>query len=304
MNFQSMTYFLMLAEERNFTRAAERLHVTQQTLSGHIAAMEREVGMKLFLRHVPLELTDGGEVFYRYARIFQRNELSLRRALSDVSGSESGVLRIGVAPARGEVLLPLLLEGFHSQYPRVRVVLREMANEQIRKALERDEIDLALARLDEGIPGVTLYPYLREEIVLLLSDELFLQLPGSENEKRAALLAPQEELPPFLQTCDFLLNSEVDIAGRLARKLFREASFEPHVAAESENMGTMLQLCLRGFGAYFCPRNLAQAMLPAEDMKKLHQIAFTEGKYMISFGCHEGSHRWSMIENFLKIAGK
>lgn len=42
MNFQSMTYFLTLVEERNFTRAAERLHVTQQTLSGHIAAVERE----------------------------------------------------------------------------------------------------------------------------------------------------------------------------------------------------------------------------------------------------------------------
>ena len=41
MNFQSMTYFLTLVEERNFTRAAERLHVTQQTLSGHIAAVER-----------------------------------------------------------------------------------------------------------------------------------------------------------------------------------------------------------------------------------------------------------------------
>ena len=82
MNFLTIHYFLTLVEERNFTRAAERLHVTQQTLSGHIAMVEREVGMKLFIRHVPLELTDGGEVFYRYARIFQRNELAFRRSLS------------------------------------------------------------------------------------------------------------------------------------------------------------------------------------------------------------------------------
>ena len=142
MNFMTIHYFLTLAEEKNFTRAAERLHVTQQTLSGHIAAVEREVGMKLFIRHVPLELTDGGEVFYRYARIFQRNELAFRRALSDVSGSESGLLRIGVAPARGEVLLPPLLEAFHHRYPRVRIVLCEMANARIWKALEREEIDL------------------------------------------------------------------------------------------------------------------------------------------------------------------
>ena len=106
MNFLSMKYFIALSEEKSFTRAAERLHITQQTLSAHMAGLEKEVGMKLFVRHVPLELTDGGEVFYRYARIFQRNELALRRELSDVSGSESGILRIGVAPARGQVLLP------------------------------------------------------------------------------------------------------------------------------------------------------------------------------------------------------
>jgi len=304
MNFLTIHYFLTLVEERNFTRAAERLHVTQQTLSGHIAMVEREVGMKLFIRHVPLELTDGGEVFYRYARIFQRNEMAFRRALSDVSGSESGVLRIGVAPARGEVLLPPLLEAFHRRYPRVRIVLCEMANAMIWKALEREEIDLALARWEEELPGVSLYPYQEEEIVLLLSADLYQRLPGTEEEKSRVLSAPQKELPVFLEPCDFLLNSEGDIAGRLARKLFREASFAPRVAAESEHMATMLRLCLRGLGAYFCPKNLAEAMLAPSDMQKLHQIAFTEGKYMISFACHESSHRWSMIENFLKIAGK
>ncbi|CUQ00527.1 transcriptional regulator [Bacteroides xylanisolvens] len=209
-----------------------------------------------------------------------------------MSGSESGVLRIGVAPARGEVLLPPLLEVFHRRYPRVRIVLCEMANAMIWKALEREEIDLALARWEEELPGVSLYPYQEEEIVLLLSADLYQRLPGTEEERARVLSAPQKELPVFLEPCDFLLNSEGDIAGRLARKLFREASFAPRVAAESEHMAT------------FCPKNLAEAMLAPSDMQKLHQIAFTEGKYMISFACHESSHRWSMIENFLKIAGK
>ena len=74
MNFLSMKYFLMLAEERSFTKAAERLHITQQTLSAHVAALERETGAKLFVRHVPLELTDSGSVFLRYARLFVRND--------------------------------------------------------------------------------------------------------------------------------------------------------------------------------------------------------------------------------------
>ena len=67
MNFQSLNYFIMLAREKNFTRAAEKLHLTQQTLSANVAALEKEWGMKFLIRHVPLELTDAGKVFYAYA---------------------------------------------------------------------------------------------------------------------------------------------------------------------------------------------------------------------------------------------
>ena len=57
MNFLSMDYFLMTAEKRRFTKAADALHITQQTLSTHIANLEQELDCKLFVRHVPLELT-------------------------------------------------------------------------------------------------------------------------------------------------------------------------------------------------------------------------------------------------------
>lgn len=101
MNFLSMKYFVVLAEERSFTKAAEKLHVTQQTLSAHVAGLEKESGAKLFIRHVPLELTDAGRVFYRYARIIRRNEMALERELTDAAGMGRGTLRIGVAPSRG-----------------------------------------------------------------------------------------------------------------------------------------------------------------------------------------------------------
>jgi hypothetical protein len=60
MNFQSISYFIVLAREKNFTRAAEKLHMTQQALSASMASLEKEWGMPFFLRHVPLELTNGG----------------------------------------------------------------------------------------------------------------------------------------------------------------------------------------------------------------------------------------------------
>lgn len=70
MNFSSMEYFAVLAQELSFTRAAERLHFTQQSLSSHIAGMEKELGCQLVVRHVPLELTYAGQTLLRYATDF------------------------------------------------------------------------------------------------------------------------------------------------------------------------------------------------------------------------------------------
>ena len=71
MNFQNISYFLQVAEKRSFSQAAEALYITQQTLSASIAALEKELGCPLFVRHVPLELTYGGELFLKYAKVFQ-----------------------------------------------------------------------------------------------------------------------------------------------------------------------------------------------------------------------------------------
>lgn len=98
------------------------------------------------------------------------------------------------------------------------------------------------------------------------------------------------------------MNSENDIAGALARQLFRRGSFAPSVAVESENMGTMLRLCLLGRGAYFCPENLARALLSEEDWEKLRVMHFEEGVYELSFGWQTGAHRWQMIEKWMEEA--
>ena len=109
MNFQSLNYFIMLAREKNFTRAAEKLHLTQQTLSANVAALEKEWGMKFLIRHVPLELTDAGKVFYAYALQFTRGEEAFSRTLKDIANEEAGNLTIGVGFVRERDLLPTLI---------------------------------------------------------------------------------------------------------------------------------------------------------------------------------------------------
>lgn len=117
MNFQSLHYFIMLAREKNFTRAAEKLHISQQTLSASIAALERELNCKLIIHHVPLELTYGGRTFFQYALSLTGEEESMRRSLLDIAEEKTGELRIGIGYVRGRTLLPPILKKFGDKHP-------------------------------------------------------------------------------------------------------------------------------------------------------------------------------------------
>ena len=91
MNFSSMEYFIAVAQERSFTKAAEQLHITQQSLSSHIAGMEKELDCQLLVRNVPLKLTYAGEVLLRYAKRFTSEWTMLQQEFSDISQNQKGI---------------------------------------------------------------------------------------------------------------------------------------------------------------------------------------------------------------------
>ena len=121
MNFQSIHYFLQVARKRSFSQAAEELFITQQTLSASIASLEKELGCKLFVRHIPLELTYGGELFLQYAKTFEQNYERMERDFAEIGAGVRGRLRVGVAVNRGRLLMPKVIHAFHETHPMVEV---------------------------------------------------------------------------------------------------------------------------------------------------------------------------------------
>ena len=172
MNFHSLDYFLVLAREKNFTRAAEALHITQQSLSSHIAGLEKELGCTLLVRRTPLELTYAGRTFLRYAESIGQMRQAMEREFCDISENQKGELRVGIAYTRGRAIMPRLIPAFQRQYPNVEITLLEGSNDAIQKALLSGGIDLAIAGFPHPLPGVVLEDYYLEHIVLCLSDGL------------------------------------------------------------------------------------------------------------------------------------
>ena len=79
MNFLNLKYFLVLAEELNFTQSAERLHISQQSLSSHVSRLEKECGLQLISREPPLHLTEAGMEFARSARVMLKEKETLEK---------------------------------------------------------------------------------------------------------------------------------------------------------------------------------------------------------------------------------
>lgn len=182
MNFQTMEYFTAVVEKRSFTRAAESLHITQQTLSAHIANLEKELGCTLLIRHIPLELTYAGEVFYRYAADFNEKYDNMRREFDDILDNQQGKLRIGVAYSRGRGVMPGLIYHFQKRYPKVEIELVEGTNEEMHRNLVDGKIDLAIANFPAQFPGIRTEEFYDEEMVIVVSEELLRSIYGEEME--------------------------------------------------------------------------------------------------------------------------
>ena len=300
MNFDSLDYFIVLARERNFTRAAEALHITQQSLSSHISNLERELRCPLVVRRTPLELTFAGRTFLRYAESIRETKQALQRELCDISENQRGELRIGIAYTRGRAIMPRLIPAFQREYPNVEILLREDSNDALQKLLLEGGIDLAVAAFPRAVPDIVLEDYYTEDVVLCLSDPLLKRCGIDLSAHRAEIAAGDLHA---LRACPFVLGSAEDIGGRIGRALLRSSGFTPLSRAASENVETLLALCVQGVGACFCPSNLLDTALPPAQLAQLHILPLcSKASYPICFGYLKRSYQWSVIAEFIRIA--
>ena len=106
-----------------------------------------------------------------------------------------------------------------------------------------------------------------------------------------------------LRDCPFVLGSAADIGGRIGRELLRASGISPISKATSENVETLLALCVQGVGACFCPENLLQTALSPEQLAQLHILPLCpSASYPICFGYLRRSYPWSVLSEFIRIA--
>jgi DNA-binding transcriptional LysR family regulator len=255
MELRHLRYFVMVAEERHFTRAAARLNMQQPPLSQQIRALEDELGFDLFKRHPKgVDLTAGGRVFLQEAQdILARVKDGSLKASRAAHGIE-GQLSIGfTSSAAAHPLIPRIIRAYRERYPGVAVSLKEGSAQKLTELSIEGSVDVGILRA----------PVSRHQSIefhRLLNEEMLLTLPVGHR-----LLAQQDPAaePPSISLNDlqdeqFILVRRPGAPGMYANliKACQNAGFNPRIAFEVERMLTNVSLVAAGAGISIVPASM------------------------------------------------
>jgi len=169
LDIHQLHVFLTAAETLNFTQAAQRLHMTQPSVSQHIQALERHFNDALFIRGGRnLELSDSGMALIPLAREAVNLSVRIEESMASFQGTIHGHLMVGCSTTPGKYILPQLLAKFHSYHPQVRVTCHVTRQVEVIEMLEQGDVHFALfSTPDEQHPNIELSRFICDRVVLI-----------------------------------------------------------------------------------------------------------------------------------------
>jgi DNA-binding transcriptional LysR family regulator len=287
-DYRRLHYFVAVAEELHFGRAATRLSIAQPPLSRQIAQLEKDLGVELFDRsRSQIRLTQAGEVLLERAReILDRTERA-EREVHRIGEGIAGRLRVAFVGSATYGLLPTLIKEFRSTYPDVELALSAMNNAELWRALIQREIDIAVARPSLDDVELKSELLLKEPLILAVPERLRLRAPYPLKELKGEtfVLYPRKPRPSF---ADHVLD------------ICQHEGFIPKSVVMAQDYHTAISLVAVDFGISLVPYSVAQSERPG--VAYLPYEGFNPGT-SLSLN-YRLDNRGPHIQNFLRLARK
>lgn len=248
MELRHLRYFVAVADEQNFTRAAERLHISQPPLSRQIQDLEEELGTPLFERGSrPLKLTEAGRFFYGQATRLLEQAAQAQRATRRIARMERRLV-IGFVASTMYGALPRLVRLFRAARPQTELSLVEMSTLDQTEALKAGRVDVGFGRLKLDDPAIKREVLRMERLVAAIPMEHELAIPDmplllAALAHRDILVYPKSPRPSY---ADQVLS------------LFRDQGLEPGTVHEVQEIQTALGLVAAGMGVCVVPTGVSR----------------------------------------------
>lgn len=247
-----LRYFVAVAEELHFGRAAERLHLSQPPLSQQIRRLEDVVGYALFVRTSrSVKLTGAGEAYLERARRTLRNVQRDIEEIRRIGQGEVGSLHIGFVSSAMLTTLPEIFRAYREAYPGVHLHLHESFTSRVAEGLENGTLDAGILR--DGDAAETL------NVTTLFSEPYVAVLPATHS------CAQQKSISPGVLRNEPFVYYPRSAGGRAFEKpliMFEEHGFRPQIVQEASHWLTILRLVGTGLGVSVAPACVQRIAAP------------------------------------------
>ncbi|MFC6332222.1 LysR family transcriptional regulator [Paenibacillus septentrionalis] len=250
MELRQLSYVIQIAKEKNFSRAAEKLHIAQPSLSQQLSKLEQELNVMLFRRTTnSVEPTEAGEVFVQKAQSILDAVDQLRQEMDDMAQMRKGKLVVGTLPITGAHILPLVLPRFGARYPQIEVVLVEETTAKLEQLTANGGTDVSLLTLPIIDANLSCEPYMEEEICVAVPRNHRLA------DKKEPIDLQELKDEPFiaLKRGQGFRQITVDIC--------MQAGFSPNIVFESTNIETVQALVAGEMGIALVPNMLTRSSI-------------------------------------------
>ncbi|WP_345013840.1 LysR family transcriptional regulator [Pseudaeromonas paramecii] len=247
MDIRALRYFVELVRQQSFTRASERLCVTQPTISKMVRSLEEEIGEPLLDRQGhSFQLTEAGQLLLARAQSILAELAQLQSELTDLQRLRRGRLRLGIPPMVGQIYAPLIRR-YRQRYPEVEISIVEYGGRHLEQAVSDGELDVALTMLPTRSGEVLQSLALAEHPVLAV-------LPGQAEIPAGPLaLSDLQQIPFLLYTHAFTLSERLEQG-------CQACGFEPTVAARSSQWDFLAAMVRSGMGVAFLPEPICRQL--------------------------------------------
>lgn len=246
MEIHQLRYFVAVADERSFSRAAAKVRVAQPSLSQQIRKLEAEVGQPLFDR-LPraVVLTEAGRCFIDYARQILASIGDARRCVDELKDEVAGKLAVGAIPTIAPYVLPELVVTFQNHYPDVTLEIVEDVTEGITRRIDAGELDVAIASTCRPSPTLG-----REAVG---SEPLLALVPEGHPLAEKTLIEFDD-----LKSQRFLLLHEMHCLSQQVNHLLESRGLRPQIALAGSQLSTIANMVAASIGISIVPQMMVK----------------------------------------------
>lgn len=263
--FDGKEYVYAVYEEKSFSKAAQKLYITQPALSTAIKKVEKKIGTPIFDRSTsPIGLTPGGEVYIdAIEKLFALEQNTLNQ-LNNLNGLLAGKLSVGGTIFFTSFVLPGVLSEFSHRYPQIKIDLQEGTTTQLTDKLVAEELDLLIDNSELDDKNYEKYYYSTERIILAvpksfpINEELIqYQLTAEDIRAGRHSQAGFPVLPlPLLKSTPFIFVKEENSIYKRSMKMCSRQNYSPNIIMKPDQVVSAFNMAGRGVGATFIPDGL------------------------------------------------